>query len=100
MSPLCGYLAILGSLLSAPGMPEQSYLITEEWREDGVCRLQAEPYYPQPGDLVFFSNPTAVVDDAFYWLASSRCVPEHCGIVVATPDGSLATLECAPPRAR
>jgi hypothetical protein len=98
MSPLCGCWAILGCLLSTAGMPDpmQSYLWAEEWRPDGICRVHAEPYVPQPGDLIFFSCPIPVIDDVLYWLAGSAPEPEYCAIVIALHEGTPALLDCAP----
>jgi hypothetical protein len=98
MLPFCDCWAILGCLLATAGTPDpmRSYLWSADWRPDGTCRVQAEPYVPQPGDIIFFSNPIPVVDYVLYWLAGSAPDPEYCVMVIATADGAPALLECAP----
>jgi hypothetical protein len=94
MAPVCGYLAILGCLLAKGPDLVPSYLVYEEWRPDGICRVSAEPYGPQPGDLIFFTYAMPY-DDCLCWLGLPP-IPEHCAIVIAKADGSPALLECAP----
>jgi hypothetical protein len=52
------------------------------------------PYYPQEGDLVFFTGTSK------FWKCYSSVVPhsapQHVGIVVRLCDGSLALLEVCP----
>lgn len=55
---------------------------------------QVEPYIPQAGDLIFFDDlklTWRILD----FLACTR-PPDHNGIVVTMPDGSLGSLESAP----
>lgn len=58
----------------------------------------AEPYQPQPGDLLFFDTDKR-------WIKTLMCValtgePWQSGIVVRRPDGSLASFEAGPGETR
>lgn len=61
---------------------------------DQVLRGPAEPYFPQPGDIVL---PT---DRSTFWTICHALAlaghPHHSGIVIALPDGRPAMLEAGP----
>jgi hypothetical protein len=55
---------------------------------------RAVPYHPQPGDLVFFDEHS-LIWRVLYAVAGSQ-PPDHCGVMVARPDGRMALLEAGP----
>jgi hypothetical protein len=62
---------------------------------DHELRGEAMAYEPQPGDIVHF-----VSDNLIYQLLFTIALtgePYHVGVVVRTPDGTLAILEAGPP---
>jgi hypothetical protein len=71
-----------------------SFLYQPVYRLDEVLRLPAEPYTPQPGDIMLCT------DRLFFWKftfsISFAGDPHHSGIVFRRPDGSLALLEAGP----
>jgi hypothetical protein len=88
-------LALLLSAAQLPGfIPKQTgwgFLWQPAFVVDKVRREPAQPYLPQPGDIVLFDSPSPGWH-FFYWLAFTG-PPTHCGIVVAMPDGQIALLE-------
>lgn len=71
-----------------------SYLYQPAYCIDNVLRLPAEPYLPQPGDIML------ATDDNKFWKITHDMAfafePHNSAIVVARRDGSLATLEAGP----
>jgi hypothetical protein len=90
-----GALAFLTVALAGAGAGQAgSYVHRWPAGPDGVPRHEAEPYRPQPGDLVFFDDH-AWGREVCYWLAGSG-PPFHSAIIVARPDGTPALLEAGP----
>ena len=95
-------LAILSSFLAvaslhgavAPAEPWGSYLYQPAFCIDEVLRYPAEPYLPQPGDILLR------LDHSTFWRVTHYMAlafdPNGSGIVFARPDGSLAILEAGP----
>lgn len=82
----------MGSVLS--GGEPVGFLYQPAFCCDQVLRGPAEPYQPQPGDLVFFTDYTKFWCVTHDWAGAGH--PHHSGIVVARPDGRLAALEAGP----
>ncbi len=61
---------------------------------DHCLREPVRPYFPQPGDI-FLASDKEWWAKWGHWLAGTGA-PQHSGIVVARPDGSLALLEAGP----
>jgi hypothetical protein len=59
-----------------------------------VLRCPAQPYEPQPGDIVFMTDYNPVWKILFN--LAGTCHPHHSGIIVALPDGHCAVLESGP----
>jgi hypothetical protein len=59
-------------------------------------RTQAQPYVPQPGDLLLYDDFNPFYHFAF-WVAHTA-PPTHSAIVIAREDGSSASLELTGPR--
>jgi hypothetical protein len=78
----------------APGEHATSYLFQPAYSVDDEPRFPAEPYVPQPGDIIFTS------DSKWYWAIgfALACTgpPHHATLVIARPDGRLAMLEAGP----
>lgn len=53
-----------------------------------------EPYFPQPGDLVFYAHDS--LRSLFFYTLARTGKPYHSGIVVRLPDGRPAILEAGP----
>ncbi len=95
-------LAILSSFLMMAGCPDPvapavacgSYLYQPAFRIDEILRLPAEPYVPQPGDIMLR------LDHSTFWRVTHYMAlafdPNGSAIVFARPDGSLAVLEAGP----
>jgi hypothetical protein len=80
-----------------PGAPPDSVgsvLYRPAYSAADVLLGPAEPYRPQPGDLFFATDPSALV--RFFHRVALAATPHHSGIVFARPDGSLALLEAGP----
>jgi hypothetical protein len=77
-----------------PVAPEGSYLYQPAFCIDDVLRGPAEPYLPQPGDIMLR------LDGSVFWKVTHYLAlafdPNGSGIVFARPDGSLAVLEAGP----
>jgi hypothetical protein len=73
---------------------EGSYLFQPAYCLDEQLRGPAEPYCPQPGDIVLST------DRKLFWRIMFRLAftdhPHHSGIIFAKPDGSLGLLEAGP----
>lgn len=91
-------LTLLGaSCLAAPPEPlnkVESYLYQPCFAMDYELRGPAQPYCPQPGDI-FLCTGRELWAKLGHWAAGTHA-PQHSGIVVARPDGSLALLEGGP----
>jgi hypothetical protein len=95
-------LTVLGSVLAllAGSGPNDwtgcggSFLYQPAFCLDDVLRGPAEPYLPQPGDLMLR------LDNSVFWRTTHALAlafdPNGSGIVFARPDGSLAVLEAGP----
>ena len=95
-------LAILSSFLMmagcpgsvSPAFPGGSYLYQPAFCIDEVLRLPAEPYLPQPGDIMLR------LDHSIFWRVTHYLAlafdPNGSAIVFARPDGTLAILEAGP----
>src|SRR5207244_6837532 len=77
-----------------PGDANGSFLWQPAFCIDQTLRGPAQPYLPQPGDLML------VTDDSVFWKVTHDWAlafePHGSGIVFARPDGSLALLESGP----
>ena len=80
------------------GNPEPStvpsYLYQPAHHVDDLHRCPAVAYVPQPGDIMLATDP-----DRFWTITHNLALagqPHNSAIVVARPDGSLATLEAGP----
>ena len=71
-----------------------SFLYQPAYTTDQVLRAPAEPYQPQPGDLVFCTDHKVFWCVTHSWAGAGH--PHHSGIVVARPDGRPAVLEAGP----
>jgi hypothetical protein len=71
-----------------------SFLYQPAFRIDHALREPAEPYLPQPGDIMLR------LDRSVFWRVTHYLAlafdPNGSGIVFARPDGSLAVLEAGP----
>ena len=74
--------------------PEGSFLYQPAFCIDEELRGPAEPYVPQPGDIMLR------LDHSVFWRVTHYMAlafdPNGSGIVFARPDGSLAVLEAGP----
>jgi hypothetical protein len=87
-------------LACGPGQPERcpcrvdSFLYQPAFCIDEALRLPADPYVPQPGDLMLR------LDRSVFWRVTHYLAlafdPNGSGIVFARPDGGLAVLEAGP----
>jgi hypothetical protein len=77
-----------------PDSPGESYLAQPSYCLDQQVREPFRPYNPQPGDIML------ATDHSRFWAIAHNLAltghPHHSGIVVALPDGQLATLEAGP----
>jgi hypothetical protein len=71
-----------------------SYLYQPSHKIDHALRAPAEPYLPQPGDIML------ATDKNFFWKLTHDLAmafePHNSAIVFARPDGSLAIVEAGP----
>jgi hypothetical protein len=102
--PILPELAMVGMFLITSllgGGPPQacdpaigSYLYQPSHCIDHVLREPAEPYLPQPGDIML------ATDNNFFWKLTHDLAfafePHNSAIVFARPDGSLAIIEAGP----
>src|SRR4051794_34328682 len=94
MMPVC--LALLWFACppgDAPG-PGVGYLYAPTYSEDAPRGAPAQPYYPQPGDIILSSDRSAIIR-AGHWLVGCKGV-HHSALVFARPDGPPAVLESGP----
>jgi hypothetical protein len=95
LSVLCAALSACSLLYAAdPPAAGGSYLYQPAFCIDKVLREPAEPYLPQPGDIMLR------LDGSVFWRVTHYLAlafdPNGSAIVFARPDGSLATLEAGP----
>lgn len=74
--------------------PAGSYLYQPAFCLDYALRQPPLPYEPQPGDL-FFATGREAWAKVGHWAAGTGA-PQHSGIVLARPDGTLGLLEAGP----
>jgi hypothetical protein len=88
---LCSFLALACS--AEPSVPA-SFLYQPAFSIDYVLREPAEPYVPQPGDIMLR------LDHSIFWRVTHHLAlafdPNGSAIVFARPDSSLAVLEAGP----
>jgi len=81
-------------LLGQPAAAEPTCYLFQPIYSTEELDFPAEPYVPQPGDIIFTS------DSKWYWeiTFALACTgpPHHACIVIARPDGRLAMLEAGP----
>src|SRR5205823_2870989 len=84
------YAALAAVLLAQPVDPlEQAGWLWPGCPTSGcACRV---PYCPHEGDVVFMTD-AILVQSFTFWLAGTGH-PQHMGLIVRRPDGSLAILE-------
>jgi hypothetical protein len=84
----------VGFLLVGDAPDAGSYLYQPSYCMDEVLRAPAEPYLPQPGDVML------ATDDNRFWKITHDLAfafePHNSAVVFARPDGSLAILEAGP----
>jgi hypothetical protein len=95
LSVLYPVLLTAGLLVPAQGPAAGgSYLYQPAFCVDDVLRCPAEPYMPQPGDIMLH------MDGSIFWRVTHYMAlafdPNGSGIVFARPDGTLAILEAGP----
>jgi hypothetical protein len=92
LSALC--LASPPAPAGAAPCPIGSFLYQPAFRIDDELRQPAEPYVPQPGDVMLR------LDRSVFWRVTHYLAlafdPNGSGIVFRRPDGSLAILEAGP----
>jgi hypothetical protein len=71
-----------------------SYLYQPAYCIDKVLRLPAEPYLPQPGDIMLATDNNLFWEVTHNWALAFE--PHNSAMVVARPDGSLGILEAGP----
>src|SRR5687767_13119815 len=82
-------------LLQAVGAePIASYVYQPSYSMDKVLRCPAEPYLPQPGDIML------ATDNNLFWKITHDLAlafePHNSAIFFARPDGALGLLEAGP----
>jgi hypothetical protein len=84
----------LGQATLCPPQVIESYLYQPAYCIDHLLREPAEPYLPQPGDIML------ATDKNRFWTITHNLAlafePHNSAIVFARPDGSLAILEAGP----
>jgi hypothetical protein len=87
-------LAVIALLFQGSSGDVPSYLYQPCYRLDNVLRGPAEPYVPQPGDILL------ATDNNLFWKITHDLAlafePHNSAIFFARPDGSLALLEAGP----
>jgi len=95
LAALCSLLMIDGSLPAVERVPTaSSFLYQPAFAIDEVLRGPAEPYVPQPGDIMLRLDHS-VFWRVTHWMALAFD-PNGSAIVFARPDGSPAILEAGP----
>jgi hypothetical protein len=75
-----------------PAEPLQvGYLCQSAYCLDECLRTPLEPYYPQAGDIVLFTDDTIMWKVGFHLAGTGH--PYHSGIIVALPEGGFGSLE-------
>jgi len=91
---LLSALCLAAAPVQAGPCPDQSFLYQPAFRIDDALRLPAEPYVPQPGDIMLR------LDNSRFWRVTHYLAlafdPNGSGIVFRRPDGTLAVLEAGP----
>lgn len=86
--------AALFALAGAGRADDGSFLYQPAFSIDDARRGPAEPYHPQPGDLMLR------LDHSRFWRVTHymalACDPNGSGIIFARPDGTMAVLEAGP----
>ena len=95
LAVLFSFLTVAGSQRQVPPpQPCGSYLYQPAFCIDEVLRTPAEPYVPQPGDIMLR------LDHSKFWRATHWMAlafdPNRSAIVFARPDGTPAILEAGP----
>lgn len=67
------------------------FLYQPAYSNDRLPRPPAEPYQPEPGDVLLMSDPTPVYTVLYTIALTGR--PGHGGVVVRLPGGDLGLLE-------
>jgi hypothetical protein len=79
------------SRVRARGNHPTGYLVCTSPDADGKTPCCKQPYHPQPGDLIFFTN------ESFWFDVLYACAftgpPHHVGMVVLLPDGTPTIAE-------
>ena len=92
-SLFCSFLCA-GCLMGGADESSGSFLYEPSYCMDEALRGAAEPYVPQPGDIVLST------DRLLFWKITFALAltghPHHSGIVFRRPDGTLAVLEAGP----
>src|SRR5262249_58276617 len=96
---LPGMLSLFASVLWAgccfsesPVEPLQvGYLCQPAYCLDECIRTPLEPYFPQAGDIVLFTDDTILWKVGFHLAGTGH--PYHSGIIVALPEGGFGSLE-------
>lgn len=87
-------LLAVGQIAPGPCSSIGSFLYQPAFCIDEVLRGPAEPYLPQPGDIMLR------LDNSKFWRITHYMAlafdPNGSGIIFARPDGSLAVLEAGP----
>lgn len=96
MGSLCCFLLGVSALAGNGGSSatELSRLYQPAFRMDHELREPAEPYRPQPGDILLCTDHLLWAKFG-HWAAGTGA-PQHSGIVFALPDGRMALLEGGP----
>jgi len=94
LAVLCSVLSGACLLGSGPAVVGGSFLYQPAFHIDEVLRLPAEPYVPQPGDIMLR------LDHSKFWRTTHYMAlafdPNGSAIVFARPDGTPAILEAGP----
>src|SRR5262245_17653163 len=96
LTVLCSVLSLACAAgpAEAAEAPGDSFLWQPAFAIDDELRGPAEPYVPQPGDILLR------LDGSKFWRVTHYMAlafdPNGSGIVFARPDGSLAVLEAGP----
>jgi hypothetical protein len=81
-------------VMAGPNLSPGGYLQVPVTLGDGPALVRAVPYYPSEGDIVLFDDHSQVWQVLYKIVGSG--MPDHSGMVVKLPDGSMALLEAGP----
>jgi hypothetical protein len=73
---------------------QAGYLLIPQTDAQGNIHLNAEPYYPQAGDILLYDSMNRL--DKFMIRLAGSDAPSHSAIVVNRADGRIALLEVGP----